>query len=205
MTGRSESRDQDGMTANSRQLLVRVNARLLKRGTPSANMTELARSAGVSTSTAYRHFASLDDVAQEHRTQVLIELRDFGAQQPEIGRELLSALSRRWVDLVMEHGHVLVTARSQRGFYERIANAIPSTVLAREARRKALFGVLDELGLPPTLEEDAAMLYNTLFDPRDILDLLNLRGFSPVRVTELLLAAFLGALDGWVAALDADR
>jgi hypothetical protein len=45
------------------------------------------------------------------------------------------------------------------------------------------------------------MLYNTLFDPREILELLHIRSFDADHVTALLMSTYLGALQAWCRAL----
>ncbi|RAI41416.1 hypothetical protein CH341_21730 [Rhodoplanes roseus] len=158
---------------------------------------DLAKFAEMSTATAYRYYQSLDEVAQAYLVRVMTELRDFDASRPETGRELLRVVSRHWVGMVLEHGPVLVQIRSRRGFFDRLHGKVTSTVRGHEARKRALCGVLAEENLPASMQDDAAMLYNTMFDPRDILDLVNLRGLGADHVTDVLIEAFVGALKGW--------
>lgn len=165
-------------------------------------MAELAKAAGMSTATAYRYFQSLEEVAQAYLVTTMTKLRDFAVGRQETGIDLLHVVSRYWVGIVQEHGGVLVQIRSRRGFYDRLQRRILSTELGMEARRRALVGVLEEKGLPSSMIEDAAMLYNTMFDPRDILDLIRLRGLDPESATRVLVSAFLGALCGWHAGFE---
>lgn len=184
-------------TEMRRAQLLDAMAAMMRRGTLPQTLADLAKAAGMSTATAYRYFQSLEEVAQAYLVKVMTELRDFANSRPETGRELLQIISRFWVNVVMEHGAVLVQIRSRRGFFDRLHGNVASTVRGHEARKRALYGLLVEEDLPISLQEDAAMLYNTMFDPRDILDLLNLRGLNPDRVTDVLIQAFVGALKGW--------
>ena len=53
-----------------------------------------------------------------------------------------------------------------------------------------------ELGLSP-LGDEAMFLWNILFDPREILDLINTVGLNKKQATERLVSALRGALIGW--------
>lgn len=180
-----------------RAQLLDAMAMMMRKGALPQTLADLAKAAGMSTATSYRYFQSLEDVAQAYLVKVMTELRDFANSRPETGRELLHVISRFWVNIVMEHGSVLVQIRSRRGFFDRLHGKVASTVRGHEARKRALYGVLEEEGLPVSMQEDAAMLYNTMFDPRDILDLINLRGLDADRVTNVLIQSFVGALRGW--------
>ena len=45
--------------------------------------------------------------------------------------------------------------------------------------------------------EEALFLWNQIFDPRDVLDLMESLGLSRAAVTEKLTGALIGALKGW--------
>jgi AcrR family transcriptional regulator len=188
-----------------RDQLIDAMEELLNAGKLPATMSDLGKAAGMSTATTYRYFQSLEEVTQAYLIRIMTELRDFSVTREETGTALLYVISRFWVDVVIEHGQVLVQVRSRKGFLERMHRQVASTVLGVEARRRALLGALSESGLPSTMLEDAAMLYNTMFDPRDILDLINIRSLDADRVTHVLISSFVGALKGWHAGVTEDR
>lgn len=188
-----------------RDQLIDAMGELLNAGKLPATMSDLGKAAGMSTATTYRYFQSLEEVTQAYLIRIMTELRDFSVTREETGTALLYVISRFWVDVVIEHGQVLVQVRSRKGFLERMHRQVASTVLGVEARRRALLGALAESGLPSTMLEDAAMLYNTMFDPRDILDLINIRSLDADRVTHVLISSFVGALKGWHAGVTEDR
>lgn len=195
-------RVQIGSGVNARTMARRIQLidameGLLTAGMLPSTMAELAKAAGMSTATAYRHFQSLEEVAQAYLVTTMTRLRDFSVNRTETATALLYVVSRYWIDIIQEHGGVLVQIRSRRGFYDRLQHGVASTELGFEARREALLGVLAEYDLPASMIEDAAMLYNTMFDPRDILDLIKLRGLAPDDATRVLISAFIGALKGW--------
>lgn len=170
---------------------------LVSEGKTPASLTELGHAAGLSTATTYRYFNSMDEVVRTYLVRVMSELRDYSDRQPETGVALLRKVSRFWIGMCELHGPVLVQIRSRVGFYERIQNATESTVVGLSARRRALVGTLEELNLSPGLIEDAGMLYNMMFDPRDILDTMKMRGVSPDNLTTLMVDSFTAALLGW--------
>jgi len=188
-----------------RDQLIDAMEELLNAGKLPATMSDLGKAAGMSTATTYRYFQSLEEVTQAYLIRIMTELRDFSVTREETGTALLYVISRFWVDVVIEHGQVLVQVRSRKGFLERMHRQVASTVLGVEARRRALLGALAESGLPSTMLEDAAMLYNTMFDPRDILDLINIRSLDADRVTHVLISSFVGALKGWHAGVTEER
>jgi AcrR family transcriptional regulator len=188
-----------------REQLIDAMETLLSQGKLPETMADLGRAADMSTATTYRYFQSLEDVAQAYLVRTMTGLRDFSVQRPETGTALLRVITRFWVGVVIEHGKVLVQVRSRRGFLERLHRQVPSTVLGVEARRRALLGVLAEKHLSSQMLDEAAMLYNTMFDPREILDLIQIRGFDADRVTHVLIGAFIAALKGWHAAVYDDQ
>lgn len=171
--------------------------RLVSEGKMPQSLSDLGRAANLSPATTYRYFNSMDEVVRAYLVHVMSELRDYSDRQPEMGVALLHKISRFWIGMCDLHGPVLVQIRSRVGFYERIQNATESTVLGFVARRRALAGTLDELGLSAGLIEDAGMLYNMMFDPRDILDTMKSRDISPDALTTLMVDCFTGALRGW--------
>lgn len=204
-SGKPDETPFNARTMLRRDQLIDAMEELLNAGKLPATMSDLGKAAGMSTATTYRYFQSLEEVTQAYLIRIMTELRDFSVTREETGTALLYVISRFWVDVVIEHGQVLVQVRSRKGFLERMHRQVASTVLGVEARRRALLGALAESGLPSTMLEDAAMLYNTMFDPRDILDLINIRSLDADRVTHVLISSFVGALKGWHAGVTEDR
>jgi hypothetical protein len=69
-----------------------------------------------------------------------------------------------------------------------------------DALERPLREACEELGLEP-LGDEAMFLWNILFDPREILDLINTVGLSKDQTARRLVAALTGAMTGW----DQDR
>src|SRR4051794_24712124 len=95
----------------NRMLLVDAAGRLFGAGR-SASMSDVAAAAGISTATAYRHFASVDDILAAYRFEVGRELLEFSRCQAAEGLPLLEAVCSKWVHLVVQHGGSMIHTRS---------------------------------------------------------------------------------------------
>ncbi len=160
------------------------------------NMTDIAKHAEISTATAYRHFASVEDVLAEYRFNVGQKLRDYSLKQTTGGLELLEAVSRKWVDLVVKHGGAMLYTRSGEGYLARLRTGAFYLTVQAEALQRPLEEACAELGLSP-LGDEAMFLWNILFDPREILDLINTVGLTKQQASETAGLSPPGALIGW--------
>ncbi|MEW2396118.1 helix-turn-helix domain-containing protein [Streptomyces sp. NPDC046862] len=185
-------------TERNRRHLIKAAARLFENSPTPVSIAEIAKHAEVSTATAYRHFSSVEEILYAFRAQVGNELRDFSAQQTTRGPAKLEAVSRKWVSLVLEHGGAMAQIRSHRGYLERLREATGYLVPQAEALAEPLRQTTEELGLGD-LGDEALYLWNALFDPRDILDLIK-SGRTEDEAATRLVAALRGALIGWAAA-----
>jgi AcrR family transcriptional regulator len=189
-------------TARNRRALVRAAGRLFAATTDPVTMADIAREAEVSTATAYRQFASVEAVLSAFRYSVGLELREYADTLTGPGTERLLAVSRRWVDLVVEHGRAMVGHRSPRGYLERLRAGVDYLTVQADALAEPLAETAAQLGLP-VLGDEALFLWNVLFDPREILDLVDTVGLSPPQTAERLTATLRGALVGWAEQRDA--
>lgn len=159
-------------------------------------MTDIAKQAEISTATAYRHFASVEDVLAEYRFGVGEKLRDFSLKQDSSGVALLEVVSRKWVDLVVRHGGAMLYTRSGEGYLARLRQGTYYLTVQADALDRPLRETCEELGLEP-LGDEALFLWNILFDPREILDLINTVGLTKDQASRRLVAALKGAMTGW--------
>ncbi|MYS81784.1 TetR/AcrR family transcriptional regulator [Embleya scabrispora] len=184
---------------NHRRLLKAVGE--LARETPDQlTMQAVASRAEIGPATAYRYYSSIEDVLAAYVLSVVGELRDFSETSTAAGRPLFDSVVDKWVDLLAEHGPVLVQLRSRRGYLERLhaENEIIATV--RDAWTEPVRGLLDDIGLPDEMIKYALFLSNMMFDPREIQDLLQETDLSRREVTTRLTEAYGGALRGWARA-----
>jgi AcrR family transcriptional regulator len=184
---------------NHRRLLQAVSE-LAREAPGELTMQAVAARAEIGPATAYRYYSSIDDVLAAYVLSVVEELRDFSTTSSAEGRPLFDAVVERWVDLLAEHGPAMVQLRSRRGFLERLHNGNEIIRASRDAWSKPVQGLLDDLGLPSNMIDYALFLSNMMYDPREILDLLQETDLSRRQVITRLSEAYLGALRGWARA-----
>ncbi|MFF2840617.1 TetR/AcrR family transcriptional regulator [Paenarthrobacter sp. NPDC057981] len=184
----------------NRTLLVDAAGRLFGAGR-SATMTQIAAEAGISPATAYRHFASVDDVLAAYRFEVGRELLEFSRAQHSEGLQLLESVCAKWVELVVRHGESMIHTRSAEGYLARVkAGAYYLTVQA-DALARPLEEAARELGIEHPGDE-ALFLWNGFFDPREINDLIHSLQLTAQEASARLVRTFTAALAGWSASKD---
>ncbi|MHA6622479.1 TetR/AcrR family transcriptional regulator [Pseudonocardia sp. DLS-67] len=184
-------------TRRNRRRLLEALGQIAREAPDQLTMKDVANRAEIGPATAYRYYSTLDDVLAAYVLGVVEELRDFGAGSSAAGRPLFDAVVDRWIDLLAEHGPVMVQLRSRRGFLERLHDGNETIAMVREAWRRPVEGLLADLGLPAQMLEHALFLNNMMYDPREIHDLLQEAGMTRREVTTRLTEAYLGALRGW--------
>jgi AcrR family transcriptional regulator len=183
-------------TERNRRQLITAAARIFASSDEPVNMSEIARAAEVSPATAYRQFASVEEILDTFRYEIGCQLRDFSNKQTTHGITKLETVSRHWISLVAEHGSAMASRRSHRGYLDRLRAGTEYLIPQADAIREPLRETLDELGLTD-IGDEAVFLWNVLFDPREILDLINTVGLTEKQVGTQLVAALRGALIGW--------
>ena len=183
-------------TARNRRHLVKAAVELVAQKGADVRMSEVAERADVSLATAYRHFGSVDDALVEYRMEVGLKLYAYSVSSDAKGLELLSAVSDYWISLVMKHGQVMVTTRSREGFLKRLRSGARYLTVAADALAEPIRQAADELGLPDPGDQ-GMFLWNMMFDPREIFDMVETLGMTRAEVGERLVAAFCRALQGW--------
>jgi AcrR family transcriptional regulator len=183
-------------TARNRRALVEAAGRLFAATTDPVTMSDIAREAEVSTATAYRQFASVEEVLAAFRYAVGLQLREYAATVTERGEARLRAVSLRWVELVVEHGRAMVGRRAPQGYLERLRAGVEYLTVQADALAGPLEETIADLELP-ALGDEALFLWNVLFDPREILDLVDTVGLAPADVADRLTDTLRGALIGW--------
>lgn len=181
----------------NRMLLVDAAGRLFGAGR-SATMAEIAAEAGISTATAYRHFASVDDVLAAYRFEVGQELLEFSRAAEAEGLELLNAVCHKWVRLVVQHGASMVHTRSAEGYLARVRAGAYYLAVQAEALERPLEEASRALGIQHPGDE-ALFLWNGFFDPREIYDLIGSLDLTAEQVSARLVRTFTAALTGWSA------
>jgi AcrR family transcriptional regulator len=184
-------------TRRNIQSLLKAVAEEVEENHQGISLQSVAARAEVGTTTAYRYFSSLDELLRAYMTQILESLHEFSDGSDLEGVMLFHTVMRRWVDLVLEHGPVMVQLRSRSGFLERLDQGDPVIEISRRSWERPLTGLLAELNLPPDYLRRALFLCNVLSDPREILDLYNTDKLTPDEIADRLTAFLTGALSGW--------
>lgn len=186
-------------TRRNIQSLLKAVAEEVEENHQGISLQSVAARAEVGTTTAYRYFSSLDELLRAYMAQILETLHDFSDNCDQQGVSLFHAVMRRWVDLVLEHGRVMVQLRSRSGFLERLDRGDPVIDVSRRSWERPLAALLADLQLPPDRLRQALFLCNVLSDPREILDLYNTDKLTPDQIADRLTAFLAGALGEWGA------
>lgn len=195
MTGKPMRSD----TERNRKNLIQAAARLFERSETPISMTEIAAEAGVSVATAYRQFTSVEEVLNAYRQDVGQLLLDYSLEQTCSGLLKLEKVSRYWIKLVRERGAAMVPMRNRRGYLERLWEGAEYLLVQADALRPALREAMAEMELPD-IGDKAVFLWNILFDPREIFDLLDTVGLTEKQVGTQLMSVLVGGLRGFATA-----
>ena len=170
---------------------------LAREAPDDLTMQAIAERAEVGPATAYRYYSGVDEVVATYTLRVAEELRTFSEESAAAGAALFDAVLTKWIELLEQHGPVMVRLRSHRGFLERLSagDAIIATWVA--AWTEPVSALLADSGLPRDQLRYALFLCNVIFDPREIGDLRNEGELSVDAIRRRLTSTYLGALRGW--------
>ncbi|WP_247048869.1 TetR/AcrR family transcriptional regulator [Arthrobacter rhizosphaerae] len=181
-------------TRRNKQRLLRAVAEEVRENPGPLSLQNIAARAEVAVTSAYRYYASLDQLLSAYLHQLMEELAEFSASSPLSGPKLFEAVLSRWVDLVFEHGKVLVRLRSRSGYLERLDRQDPVIQTSLEIWERPLANLLDDQELADVPMRRALFLCNALTDPREVLDLHETEGMSASQITALVASAVKGSL-----------
>lgn len=194
-TGRNRGPRQDAV--RNRNKLLAAAGEILTTDPAAVSMPAVAQQAGLSVATAYRYFSTLEELISAYVYSTIVELRNFSHDCPLTGTALFEAVAAERVSLVRVHGAATVQVRSRQGFIARLREQDPVISAVRDIWERPIRSVLRHFELGDAHFEHALFLYNVLFDPRDILDLLA-ADLDEAEVVRRLTGAFYGAVRGWV-------
>lgn len=162
-----------------RQLVDGVGSFAATHGRPPARLADVAQHVGISTATAYRHFASLDDLANAHLARIperAVELFERVRHRSSDPEAVLEAWNRAWVASCLEHASTTVPLRSAKGFLQRRVEGDPlvTFVCDQVAPLLRACDVPVDVGLA---------VWNVVSDPREVIDLRETLGWSAQRIT----------------------
>ena len=184
-------------TLRNRRRLFEAVRELAREAPDELTMQAVASRAEIGPATAYRYYSSLEEVLAAYVLSVVQELNEFTTESTAQGRPLFDAAVDKWLDLLVEHGPALVQLRSRRGYLERLHNGNEIIETMRNAWSEPVLALLGDLELPTKMLEHALFLNNMIYDPREVLDLMNETSLSRREIVTRLTEAFCGALRGW--------
>lgn len=187
LAGRTTSARSDTRETHER-LIDAVQRWVREHDAPPERLADVAAIAGVSTATAYRHFASVDDAIQAFVLRLPIRAVELFDQSGGVddGTDALDAFRRwneSWVAACLEQGRLAVQLRSTDGFLQRRDSGDP--VIS--------FACVQIEPLLAELDGDTTMMlftWNVTSDPREVLDLHRM-GWSADRIARFVTASVL--------------
>ncbi len=189
LAGRSSSSRADTRRTHDR-LINAVSRWVAEHGTSPERLADVAKLAGVSTATAYRHFASVDDAIQAFVLQLPIRAVELFEVSGGAGGDPVGAFrrwNRAWVQACSEHGELAVHLRSPEGFLQRRDEGEPVIMFAWSR----IEPLLDALAGDTVM---MLFMWNVTSDPREVLDLQR-RGWSVDRIADFVTNAVLATPD----------
>ncbi|MGB3737329.1 MAG: TetR/AcrR family transcriptional regulator [Ilumatobacter sp.] len=185
LAGRSPSTRSDTKRTSER-LIEALNQWVAEHGAPPERLADVARLAGVSTATAYRHFASVDDAIRAFVLQLPIRAAELFAESSGTDStpiEAFASWNLAWVRACEEHGELAVHLRSPAGFLQRRDEGEPVISFACAQIEPLL----------ERLDGDTTMMlfmWNVTSDPREVLDLRRL-GWNTEQIADFVTRAVL--------------
>ncbi len=180
----------------TRTTLLTAAGGLLEEHGTSFTLPDLARRAGVSTATTYRHFDDVHAVFEAYYVTLLDDLVDRFEAVSEDGDALTSfhAVCATWVQGARAWGRAATHIRSPRGYLERLHEGTDPLLGRLDAVLRRCIDRLVADDAVPDVDRDLAVLtWITLFDERVVVDLTIGLGRSTTDVTRSLARSVLHA------------
>jgi len=162
-------------------------------------MPLVAERAGLGVATAYRYFPSLEDLYLAYQHSVIVQLRNYSHDCTKTGVALFEDVVAEWARLLRTCGAAMVQLRSKRGFLTRIRENDELINAVRDTWERPIRGVMRHHDVPDEHFDHALFLYNMMFDPREIIDLVD-TGLTERDAIRRLTQAYYGAVRGWAQA-----
>jgi AcrR family transcriptional regulator len=160
-----------------------------KTGLPPTRLADIAEAAGISTATAYRHFASAEEVALAHVLQLphlaidrFTSCEKSVQESPAIKR--FADWNDAWVHACIVFGPSAAALRSPEGFLARRRRGEPSIALVCEHVEPLLVDLLNAKHIASVVE--ALIVWNAISDPREVLDMKNTLRWSRSRIVAFI-------------------
>ncbi len=181
----------------SRDSLLSAAERLLvEQKSVNFSLVALAKEAGVSTATAYRHFSDVHQVFDAYYANLVDELiSDISAiptDAPPIDR--FEKACRSWVRHASRWSRAAVYIRSTDGFLARLRAGDPMVTRIFDVLAPFTLALMQSDEIATQTPEFAVLIWETLFDERVIVDLMDSLNWSTDRIAAELTNSALSAL-----------
>jgi AcrR family transcriptional regulator len=164
------------------RLVGAVGEWVATHGDAPDRLADLATAAGISVATAYRHFASIDEVVRAYVLRLPQNAADRFARADRGGLSATDRFhrwNRAWVRACLQFGPLAVHLRSPDGFLRRRADAEPAIGFVC-AHVEPLLAALDGDVVVSLL------VWNAISDPREVLDLHQTLGWADERIARFV-------------------
>lgn len=176
--------------------LVRAVGELLAADPAEALMPAVAERAGLSLTTAYRYFPTMDHLHREFMLSVIHRLQQETSLLTSTGTARFEEILHQWVRIVSQYGEAMVIVRSREGFLTRYGQGEAHTLAMAQAWGEAIRGMLEERGIAAGQFPWALTLFNALVNSREILDARTAAGFSDRQLVQHFSTLYQASLEG---------
>jgi AcrR family transcriptional regulator len=180
----------------NRRAIIDTLEAILREGEEEATMSEVTRRSGFSPATVYRYFPTLKDLHKAFLLQIIEELYEQTQELEGYGAEKFEAILAIWLKVVERYGPAMVFARSKQGFMTRFYQGEPHVMALYRVWGQSIEEMLVEHDLPPESFPYAFMLYNSILNSREILDLQTATELSDGGLVRYFSTVFQSALEG---------
>ncbi|MFC7310746.1 TetR/AcrR family transcriptional regulator [Streptomyces monticola] len=181
----------------SRDVMLKAIERLLvDRKDARFSLAQLAKEAGVSTATAYRHFSDVRQAIEAYYENLVDELMvEIVAIPRDVSPiERFEKACRIWVRHASRWSRAAVYIRSPDGFLARLKGGDPMVTRIYDVLAPLTLALMDTGDIATQRPEFAVLVWETLFDERVILDLMDGMHWSTERIAAELTQSALCAL-----------
>ncbi|HEX4306089.1 MAG TPA: TetR/AcrR family transcriptional regulator [Solirubrobacterales bacterium] len=188
---RSDSR------ATQAKLIASTGRLLQQHQNLNFNMADLAREAEVSPATVYRYFHSIEEAIETYISGFVDDVVARRERRPKkacTGALGLYTLGEDYVRTADRWGSGMIHVRSPVGFLARRRAGDRIIVTVADLASDVIVSGMEELGLELRDLDFALLLWNGIFDPREIAELRNVQKWSVEEVSDRLTSAFIGAI-----------
>ncbi|NKQ56079.1 TetR/AcrR family transcriptional regulator [Amycolatopsis sp. K13G38] len=193
--GRARRRTRSDTLATRKTLVVAVAELIAERGT-DFQLADVAKRAGTSTATAYRHFATKEAAIEMAFAAWIDDLLGAIATAAEglHGWARVRAVCDAWVAAAVHFAPATARLRSSVGLLRRLEDEDHVVTQVWKLLEPILGELIERELIPPHDKEFLFLCWNSLFDERNLLDLHGTMGWPVERISRTLGDALVAVL-----------